>query len=671
MKNIGKTWIVIFTICTTPLLAQTIQATPEETRPDISGEEQFLSYVDTMEFYLYQSNKIVEKMILNCEAILNQTSTISDSARIFYCINKINYNLNFNHTLEAYQTIVDHEAIIHNEGIPEEKQQRFSYLHAYTLMMLGDLDEAQNIYYQDLEKSKINKDTVAWASTLYSLGQLYSDKKEYQAAEKCYFEVFALAKTAEIPSTTVALLDYELTSIYIKQKMWDKASSASNRGLAFSKKEKVDILIPYFLAYQVEIAIEKGQTNWATAFTKEVNALALSNGDDRTIQLSQKTQAATYRHKGQYRAATKILLKILNDSDPNQLEESLEIYEQLFQIYDLMNKPDLAFKYVLQYNAIKEEQDAASQKQQTAFLKIKFETEEQKAANQLLALEVKEEQHTKQALYLISILFLLMILVLFAAFYQKRNYSRILKKEVKKRTAELVQVNKTLSKNNKYLDEFNHILAHDLREPLRSIIGFSHLVKSEKVKNAKVKEYINFIEKSGRQLNEFINGIASYRSANEKTDTLPVVINTASLLQKIEADAQSNYSNKKIEICTNKTFPSILAQEEVLQMVFKQLIDNGIKFNKNKQAKVVIDYQSNEQFHVFEFTDNGIGIDEQFHQQVFGMCKRLHNRNVYEGSGLGLSISQKILESKGGRIALLRSAEEKGSTFRVEVPVLS
>jgi len=100
-------------------------------------------------------------------------------------------------------------------------------------------------------------------------------------------------------------------------------------------------------------------------------------------------------------------------------------------------------------------------------------------------------------------------------------------------------------------------------------------------------------------------------------------------------------------------------------------MSNGIKYNKNEIKHIKIRYDQNDNFHIFQIEDNGIGIPTQYHQQIFKMFKRLNNRGLYEGSGLGLSIVKKMLQNLAGNVLLLSSKENKGSIFQVSIPLVS
>ena len=107
-----------------------------------------------------------------------------------------------------------------------------------------------------------------------------------------------------------------------------------------------------------------------------------------------------------------------------------------------------------------------------------------------------------------------------------------------------------------------------------------------------------------------------------------------------------------------------------MTQLFQNLIENGIKYNKSKTPTVQIGYKQNNGFHNFSIKDNGIGIEEQYLDDVFKMFKRLHNISEYEGTGIGLALCKKIIESNGGEI-VLQSKIGVGSEVSIKMPCSS
>jgi light-regulated signal transduction histidine kinase (bacteriophytochrome) len=138
-------------------------------------------------------------------------------------------------------------------------------------------------------------------------------------------------------------------------------------------------------------------------------------------------------------------------------------------------------------------------------------------------------------------------------------------------------------------------------------------------------------------------------------------------LQQVLTSLQALIEEKTAHIIYEK-LPIIKTNEAQIYILFRNIIKNGLLYNNHPTPIIKIDYQEKNHQHLLSITDNGIGIDEVYHAQIFDMFKRLHNRQEATGSGLGLSICQKISNRLGGEI-LIKSVPEEGSTFTITLPI--
>lgn len=245
-----------------------------------------------------------------------------------------------------------------------------------------------------------------------------------------------------------------------------------------------------------------------------------------------------------------------------------------------------------------------------------------------------------------------------------KNRNEELEKIVEKRTKNLQESNDELMRSNEDLEQFAYIASHDLQEPLRIISNFVGLLgrKYKDQLDERAFEYIHFAEDAAKRMSKLIKSILTYSRVDKKE----LDLNNADLNLSLEAKIM-DLSQKIEERNAKVTFdeiPTIFCEKSQIAMVFYNLINNAIKFNKNDKPTVHIGYSDNgpNGQHLFSVKDNGIGIAPQYQQKIFEIFRRLHSNQEYEGTGIGLALCQKIIVRHGGRI-WLTSEEGKGTTF--------
>ncbi len=222
-----------------------------------------------------------------------------------------------------------------------------------------------------------------------------------------------------------------------------------------------------------------------------------------------------------------------------------------------------------------------------------------------------------------------------------------------------------LKRSNDELQQFAYITSHDLQEPLRTIASFTQLLERRyKGKlDSDADEFIDYIVEASIRMKQMILDLLEYSRVTrveKKCEPLKIERVLSNVLDSLNLLVREN--NAEI---THGILPTVMADENQLFRVFQNLIENAIKFKRDDEnPKIYIsaikDLQRNE--YIFGVSDNGIGIEEQYFDRIFTLFQRLHTRAVYQGTGIGLSISKRIIENHGGRI-WVESEPGIGSTF--------
>lgn len=226
-----------------------------------------------------------------------------------------------------------------------------------------------------------------------------------------------------------------------------------------------------------------------------------------------------------------------------------------------------------------------------------------------------------------------------------------------------------LKNANQELKNFAHATSHDLREPLRMIKSFGQLIKrryKDKVDH-EGNEYLNFITDASIRMERLIQDLLEYATTNTNLkETTNISLNDIIQVVKNNLYLKIQETNTEINV---DSLPNIVGHYSLITQLFQNLIANGIKFQQ-KDINPVITIKSEEKDgqYIISIQDNGIGIEEQYHKQIFDIFNRLHNKAVYDGSGIGLATCKKIIALHKGEI-WLESTFGQGSTFFLSFPM--
>jgi light-regulated signal transduction histidine kinase (bacteriophytochrome) len=242
--------------------------------------------------------------------------------------------------------------------------------------------------------------------------------------------------------------------------------------------------------------------------------------------------------------------------------------------------------------------------------------------------------------------------------------------------------NEELEKMNKELASFSYVASHDLQEPLRKIKMFSKRIMEKEIDlmSADSKEYFRRIENATTRMQQLIEDLLSY----SRTNTIHAHFETVSL-DKLLEDVSDSLS-EKISQTSTVIESSGLQTARVIPFQFQQLltnlITNSMKFSrKDVTPRIQISHnivagEDAENFHAmretryhhYKISDNGIGFEPQYNEKIFELFQRLHGRNEFEGTGIGLAICKKIAENHNGFITA-NGSPDNGATFNIYIPV--
>lgn len=240
---------------------------------------------------------------------------------------------------------------------------------------------------------------------------------------------------------------------------------------------------------------------------------------------------------------------------------------------------------------------------------------------------------------------------------------------VTERTKELEKTAMELARSNHELEQFAYVASHDLQEPLRMVASFTQLLEDrygDKL-DQKAHQYIGFAVDGAHRMQRLINDLLTYSRVGTRAKPFePVDLNEtlAEVLKTLGREIERTHAS-----VTVMKMPTIYAERIQMGQVFQNLLSNALKFHGERELAIAISARDDGGTWTFSVKDNGIGIEPQYFERIFIVFQRLHERDAYPGSGIGLSIVKKIVERHRGRV-WIESKLGEGTTFHFSIPDL-
>lgn len=577
-----------------------------------------------------------------------------------------------------------------DEALRTNKTLRYRNGYGLALQSLGEFyfayEQFDNafVYFEKamdiFEAHLMEPQTV---SCLYQLGQILHKKLDYEQAVPLYLEGLRLAREKEL-NHWLPIFNSNIGQLYLDHGNWDFALSYFEKALGIGATSIDSVRVMSEIG---GVFLKREQFQEALSVLQRAYGIALRNSLYHMLPSVGVRLGELHHVRSNYSSAIfhyTSALDLWEDStrikEPDVFEnERLLIQRKAFKGLSESNAALSNFENALTFNqkyrSVTDSLKVHEKQKLKRINEVHYRMGHIEAENELLRKEhtiYRNKIKIRNAIIWGSILIVILASILSFVFFRegrrRKNHSVKLKQKVEKRKLSLEMSNKQLKKNNAELQSFAFITSHDLKEPLRNISGFSSLLELA-VKNReyqKLPELFGFINRNVNQMFTLIEDIMTFTTLGSLSQEAELRIS------EIEDSLYEELSDLITERKAEFHFDAGETGEEkipaIIKVALKNLVENGIKYNENKVPEVWVNVDRiDDKEIVFLIKDNGIGIQKEFEETVFKMFKRLHTRDVYEGSGIGLAICRKAVEIAGGKVYLKQSGTT-GSVFTMEVP---
>ena len=559
------------------------------------------------------------------------------------------------------------EAIRHS---PDPRHKRVSLNSMGGLHLKNkDYESALDYFFQALEEcKKLNDGSEAYP--IGNISEVYAIMNDYENAIK--YLKYSIEFSGDLESP-----DKEYSRVY-------DCSFIASYFLEVDQRDSTLFYLELTLDYIQEIDTIKrqkfqdacfmGNMNAAEIYLKMGNTAKAKHFIEETRKFAQPFYMSTvYLLESEYHLLRKeygAALKILENEELMREEYSgqASILEQRVQCYKGLGKYKQAVEVQEDWIARQAEVFGQDRLRYSAFADVKYETirreEEIKSLRLNQTVQELTIQNQRFAMMLNGLLALLLAggaVYLWSRYRSRNRLSKYLQEQVNLKTQDL-------KKANEDLRVLNFVASHDLKEPINNIHNYVGLIQNKIPKESKrdLGFFFEIIDNSIRQVYTLVEDLAKYlRLANDAVVETSLV-NLDQLTDEVFLSLDS-YVQERNGKLVNGGLPEMYTNSSLMQVVLKNLIENGLKFNQAPVPRVMVQHKENASEHKLVVSDNGIGIQEEFYPRIFENFKRLHNRQEYQGSGMGLAIVKLLVEKLGGSIQVESSINE-GSNFIITLP---
>jgi len=626
-----------------------------------------------------------------------------------------------------YQKAIENFDKALKESIKRNDKKDISFCYrsiAYAYSEQSQYKEAIEFYMKSINISQQLNDEITLARIYNGLGNVYSEISSYDEALKYYFDALEIFQKIDdldgissmynnlgivyssLKDNDQALEYYQKTlEMDIKSGYKEGQSIAyNNAGTAYDEKGDKEKALEYYnksleLNKELEsidgiamalnniglIYLDLGEYDKAYTNLKKSTELAIEINDTYSLANNYNNLAKLFLHQKQYnKSQNNLNLAIKLSKQINVKEWLVESYDLYSQLYSELNDYKKALEYYKLYSEMNDSIFTSESSNRITEMKIKYETDNLETENKLLkkdneihVLELYRQKNIKNYSIAFSILILALAILSFSQFRLKKRTNGLLKSkndQLRDANKKLKVSEYNLKELNATKDKFFSIIAHDLKNPFQSLLGFSETLYDEidELSKNDINEYTKLIYESSQNLFNLLGNLLQWSKSQLGSIIIsPKPINIYDSIDDVLSLLGISAQKKNIKIESSIVKDTIVfADKHVVSTVLRNLISNALKFT-NKGGEIKISSVTSNNKITISVKDNGNGISEKNLEKLFRIDQGYSTKGTENesGTGLGLILCKDLISRSNGEI-LVESTLGRGSNFQFTLPIL-
>lgn len=562
----------------------------------------------------------------------------------------------------------------------------------------GKYKVSKDYYDRTLELATKVNDIEMIEFAYNGLGTLHGALGEFDKAVEAYLHSIDIAKKRKnIREEVVGLTN--IANVYTKANNFDLALERIQQAKELATQIKDSLEIANVLNIYGKILNAKKDFKKALSYHEEALNIYEMSGDKRHILETLIYLSDLYAEAGAYTTAEFYFKKCFDYKDYFEYYEHPNLYLKLGSLYQKTGKTDesiealktslylatnRSFRDIIQKSNLGLSQvykDKGQYKEAFNYLHVAnlysdslFNEEKSKRlaeAQYKFDVEKSEKEiealHHKQNRYWFGtiVLFLATLVIALVYFLRLKNRNN---KLLLQKNSEIKFQNQRLEKSNEILHQFAYASAHDLKEPLRSISSFVHIIerKYSKLLPPEAGEYMNFVTSGVKRMESLLSALLEYLTVASDEHEVKQTTNLRLALSDVSHNLHRIIAEKNADVEYEGLMPHLWVSRLHLTQLFQNLIGNALKFTNKPPVVRVFSQLKNDEL-VITIKDNGIGMKQEYSDKIFRLFQRLSRSPQYEGTGIGLAICKHIVDKYNGKI-WFESVENEGTTFFIAFP---